>query len=47
VVKFISDEIAIMTHSTAGAEQHWSMHVWQKDGGKWKVAATASIPAAE
>ena len=47
VVKFISDDIAIMTHSTAGAEQHWSMHVWQKDGGKWKVAATASIPAAE
>lgn len=47
VVKFISDDIAIMTHSAAGAEQHWSMHVWQKDGGKWKVAATASIPAAE
>ena len=47
VVKFISDDVAIMTHSTAGAEQHWSMHVWQKDGGEWKVAATASIPAAE
>jgi len=47
VVKFISDDIAIMTHSAAGAEKHWSMHVWQKDGGKWKVAATASIPAAE
>jgi hypothetical protein len=47
VVKFVSDDVAIMTHSTSGAEPHWSMHVWQKQGDSWKVAATASIPAAE
>lgn len=46
-VKFLSDDIAVMTHSTTGDEAHWSMHVWQKQGGAWKVAATASIPAAE
>jgi hypothetical protein len=47
VVKFISDDVAVMTHSTSGEESHWSMHVWQKQNGAWKVAATASIPAAE
>ena len=47
VVQFISNDVAIMTHSTSGAEPHWSMHVWHKDGSKWKVAATANIPAAE
>ena len=36
-----------MTHSVGGDEPHWSMHVWQKQDGAWKVAATASIPAAE
>jgi hypothetical protein len=46
-VKFLSDEVAVMTHSVSGDEAHWSMHVWQKQGGAWKVAATASIPAAE
>ena len=46
-VKFLSDDVAVMTHSVAGDEPHWSMHVWQKQGGAWKVAATASIPAAE
>jgi hypothetical protein len=47
VVKFVSDDVAVMTHSTSGEEPHWSMHVWQKQNGTWKVAATASIPAAE
>lgn len=46
-VKFISDGVAVMTHSTTGEEAHWSMHVWQKQGDTWKVVATASIPAAE
>ena len=46
-VRMLSDDIAVMTHSVAGSESHWSMHVWQKQGGAWKVAATASIPAAE
>lgn len=47
VVRFIRDDVAIMTHSAAGEEAHWSMHVWQRQDGKWKVAATANIPAAE
>jgi hypothetical protein len=46
-VRFLSDDVAVMTHSVSGAEPHWSMHVWQKHDGAWKVAATASIPAAE
>jgi hypothetical protein len=46
-VKFLSDDVAVMTHSVSGDESHWSMHVWQKQGDAWKVAATASIPAAE
>jgi len=46
-VKFLSDDVAVMTHSVSGDEAHWSMHVWQKQDGAWKVAATASIPAAE
>lgn len=47
VVKFLSEDVAVMTHSTSGEEPHRSMHVWQKQNGTWKVAATASIPAAE
>lgn len=47
VVKFISDDVAVMTHSTSGEDPHWSLHVWQKQDGEWKVAATANIPAEE
>ena len=45
VVQFISDDVAVMTHSTSGEDPHWSMHVWHRNDGKWQVAATASIPA--
>jgi hypothetical protein len=46
-VEFLNDDIAIMVHSTGGAEPHWSMHVWQKQDGNWRVAATASVPIQE
>ena len=45
-VEFLSADTAVMVHSAgSGKEAHWSMHVWQKMGGKWQVAATASVPA--
>lgn len=46
-VQFLSDDIALMVHSTAPPEPHWSLHVWQKIDGAWRVAATASVPVAE
>ena len=46
-VRFLSHDIAVMVHSAASPDPHWSMHVWQKKDGKWQVAATASIPVAE
>jgi len=44
-VNFLSDDIAVMVHSSSSPDAHWSMHVWQKNDGKWQVAATASAPA--
>jgi hypothetical protein len=46
-VKFLSDDTAIMTHSSGGEDPHHSLHVWQKIDGHWKVAATAAVPVAE
>lgn len=43
-VQFLSDDVAVMVHSTAPPEPHWSMHVWQRVDGEWRVAATASVP---
>ena len=43
-VNFLSDDVAVMVHSSGGANPHWSMHVWQKVDGKWVVKATASAP---
>jgi ketosteroid isomerase-like protein len=40
-VKMLGADIAIMTHSTP---DHYSLHVWQKQGGTWLVVATASVP---
>ena len=36
-VRFLSDDIAIMTHSISGEDPHRSLHVWQKLDGRWKV----------
>ncbi len=45
-VQFLDDDTAVMVHSAGtGDDAHWSMHVWQKSGGKWQVAATASVEA--
>ena len=45
-VKFLDSNTAVMVHSAgSGDDAHWSLHVWQKNGGKWQVAATASIEA--
>jgi hypothetical protein len=46
-VRFLGKDVAVMVHSAAEPDPHWSMHVWQKQGGKWQVAATASVPAEE
>ena len=43
-VRFLSDDMAVMVHSTGMPNPHWSMHLWQKHDGKWQVAATASVP---
>ena len=45
-VTFLDANTAIMTHGTKGADAHWSLHVWSKKGGTWKVVATSSTPAA-
>ena len=46
-VEFLSEDIAVMVHSTPPPEAHWSMHVWQKVDGEWQVAASAGIPVGE
>jgi ketosteroid isomerase-like protein len=43
-VMFLDNETAIMTHGTKGAEAHYSLHVWSKKGGQWKVVATSTTP---
>lgn len=46
-VRFLNEDIAVMVHSGLRPEPYWSMHVWQKVDGKWRVAATAAVPLAE
>ncbi|MFQ5549219.1 MAG: nuclear transport factor 2 family protein [Woeseia sp.] len=46
-VRFLSKDVAVMTHSAAEPDPHWSMHIWQKRDGKWQVAATATVPIEE
>lgn len=46
-VQFLSDDVALMVHSTPPPEPHWSMHVWQKVDGEWRVAANANVPVGE
>lgn len=45
-VTFINPDTAIMTHSTKGADAHYSLHVWSRKGGTWQVIATSTTPAA-
>ncbi|HVR29915.1 MAG TPA: nuclear transport factor 2 family protein [Thermoanaerobaculia bacterium] len=44
-VKFLDADTAIMTHGTKGENAHYSLHVWSRKGGAWKVIATATTPA--
>lgn len=44
-VTFINPDTAIMTHSTKGADAHYSLHVWSRKGGTWQVIATSTTPA--
>ena len=45
-VTFINPDTAVMTHSTKGADAHYSLHVWSRKGGMWQVIATSTTPAA-
>jgi len=46
-VRFLSEDVAVMIHSTGEPGPHWSMHVWQKRDGKWQVVASANVPIEE
>ena len=43
-VKFVGEDLAIMTHGTKGQDAHNSMHVWSRKNGQWQVVATSSTP---
>ena len=43
-VKFLGEDLAIMTHGTKGKDAHHSLHVWARKGGQWQVVATSSTP---
>jgi hypothetical protein len=45
-VTLINPDTAIMTHSTKGADAHYSLHVWSRKGGTWQVIATSTTAAA-
>lgn len=44
-VTFLDPNTAIMTHSVKGPMAHYSLHVWSKKGGSWKVVATSTTPS--
>jgi len=46
-VKVLSADIALMVHTAAGSDPHASMHVYQKQDGKWLVVGDASVSTAE
>jgi hypothetical protein len=43
-VMFLDKDTAIMTHGTKGKDAHYSLHVWSRKGGQWKVVATSTTP---
>lgn len=43
-VMFLDKNTAIMTHGTKGTDAHYSLHVWSREGGQWKVIATSTTP---
>lgn len=46
-LRFLDETTAVMTHSAAEPDPHWSLHVWKKQDGVWKVIATMSTPISE
>src|SRR5215831_2943562 len=44
-VTFMNPDTAIMTHSTKGADSHYSLHVWSRKGGTWQIVATSQANA--
>jgi Domain of unknown function (DUF4440) len=44
-VTFLNPDTAIMTHSTKGADAHYSLHVWSRKGGTWQIIATSMANA--
>lgn len=45
-VAFLDKDTAVMTHRTAGADAHYSLHVWSRKSGQWQVVATSTTPVA-
>jgi ketosteroid isomerase-like protein len=43
-VMFLDTVTAVMTHGTKGQDAHYSLHVWSKKTGQWKVIASSSTP---
>ena len=43
-VTLLDANTAIMTHGTKGDKAHYSLHVWSRKGGQWKVVATSTTP---
>ena len=43
-VEMLGDDIAVMAHDADG---YRSLHVFQQQGGAWKVVATATVPQAQ
>lgn len=46
-VNFLSADIAVMVHTASGSDPHSSLHVYQKQDGKWMVVANASATLGE
>ena len=45
-VTFLNPDTAIMTHSTKGADAHYSLHVWTRNkDGAWQIVATSMANA--
>jgi hypothetical protein len=44
-VSYLNPDTAIMTHSTKGADSHYSLHVWIRKGGTWQIVATSMANA--
>ena len=43
-VMLLDKDTAIMTHGTKGEDAHYSLHVWSRKSGQWKVVATSATP---